>query len=117
MMQSLGLGHFTFLHMPPEALVRFARQAGFGFVGLRFHPVASGLPHWLPSAEGLRDLRRVMKDEGVGLYDIETVVIDQTLDPKALIPALDAAATLGAQRLNTCADCFPELTDRFAQIC
>ncbi|MFD1797877.1 sugar phosphate isomerase/epimerase [Paracoccus aurantiacus] len=116
-MRSLGLGHFTFLNLSPTELVRLARAAGFGFVGLRFHPVAPGQLHWLPDAAGLAELTRVMDGEGVDLYDIETVVIDAELDPKALIPAMDAAAALGASRVNTCADDFPDLVPRFAQIC
>jgi sugar phosphate isomerase/epimerase len=113
----LGLGHFTCLHLDPQTLVRFARQAGYSHVGLRFHPVASGMPHWLPDAAGLAELRRVMTGEGIGLYDIETVVIDPGFDPQALIPAMDAAAALGGQRVNCCADVFPDLTQRFAQLC
>ena len=113
----IGLGHFTFLHLPPVALVRLARQVGFGFVGLRFHPVAEGLPHWLPSPGELAELRQVMQGEGIALYDIETVVLGETFDPQAVCPAMDAAANLGGQRVNVCADVFPGLTDRFAQLC
>lgn len=116
-MRTLGLGHFTFLNLSPTELVRLARAAGFGFVGLRFHPVAPGQLHWLPDAPGLAELTRVMDGEGVSLYDIETVVIDAALDPDTLIPAMDAAAALGASRINTCADHFPELVPRFVQIC
>jgi len=116
-LNGIGLGHFTFLDQSPVDLVRLARQAGFGFVGLRFHPVATGQLNWLPDAAGLRELASVMEGEGIGLYDIETVVIDAGFDPEALIPALDAAAQLGAQRVNTCADVFPALAERFARVC
>jgi sugar phosphate isomerase/epimerase len=116
-MRSLGLGHFTFLDLPPADLVRLARAAGFDFVGLRFHPVMPGQLHWLPDSMGLKELAGVMAGEGVGLYDIETVVIDAALDPGALIPAMDAAAALGGQRLNACADVFGDLIPKFARIC
>jgi sugar phosphate isomerase/epimerase len=116
-MQSLGLGHFTFLDQSPVDLVRLARRVGFAFVGLRFHPVARGQLNWLPDAAGLRELQQVMQGEGVTLYDIETVVIDAALDPRDLLGALEAAATLGARRLNTCADLFDDLPDTFARIC
>ena len=117
MTRPLGLGHFTFLTLPPVELVRLARATGFDFVGLRFHPVAPDQLHWLPDAVGLRELRRVMEGEGIDLYDIETVVIDNDFAPKSLIPALDAAAALGAKRINTCADRFDGLPDRFAELC
>ena len=117
MTRSIGLGHFTFLDLAPVDLVRLARQSGFDFVGLRFHPVAPGALHYLPDARALAELGRVMEGEGIALYDIETVVIDHDLDPEDLIPAMDAAARLGARRVNTCADLFDGLPDRFAQVC
>jgi sugar phosphate isomerase/epimerase len=117
MKPALGLGHFTFLHLSPARLVRLARSAGFSFVGLRFHPVVPRQLHWLPKGAELEELRRVMAGEGIGLHDVETVVIDPTLDPGALVPMMDAAATLGGRRINTCADQFGGLDDSFAQIC
>ncbi|WGV15032.1 sugar phosphate isomerase/epimerase family protein [Fuscovulum ytuae] len=116
-MMALGLGHFTFLHLSPARLVRLAREAGFGLVGLRFHPVVPGQLHWLPVGEELGELRRVMNGEGVRLYDVETVVIDTTLDVHGLVPMMDAAAALGGARINTCADWFDGLDDTFATIC
>lgn len=117
MTRPLGLGHFTFLDLAPAELIRLARQSGFDFVGLRFHPLAPGGIHYLPAAQDISELRRVMEGEGIALYDIETVVIDRALDPRTLIPAMDAAATLGGRRVNTCADLFDGLPDRFAQLC
>jgi sugar phosphate isomerase/epimerase len=116
-MRSLGLGHFTFLDLCPIDLVRLARGAGFDFVGLRFHPVAQGALTWLPDAPGLKELARVMDGEGIALYDIETIVIDEVLDPAALVPALDAACELGARRVNVCADVFPALNEIFGEVC
>lgn len=116
MTPALGLGHFTFLDLPPAELVRLARRSGFDFVGLRFHPVSSGAPNWLPDAAGLRELARVMQGEGIGLHDIETVVIDEALEPETLIPAMDAASALGGRRVNVCADVFPALAETFATI-
>ncbi|HSF93292.1 MAG TPA: sugar phosphate isomerase/epimerase [Paracoccaceae bacterium] len=115
-MREIGLGHFTFLGLSPIELVRLARQSGFAFVGLRFNPVMAGALNWLPDAKGLRELSEVMQGEGVRLHDVETVVIDAGLDPKSLIPAMDAAAFLGGKRVNVCADHFPGLTETFAQI-
>lgn len=113
----LGLGHFTFLDQDPVSLVRLARQSGFDFVGLRFHPPARGQLHWLPDAGGMAELAAAMSGEGIGLYDIETVVIDAAFNPAAILPALDAAARLGARRLNTCADAFAALPETFARLC
>jgi sugar phosphate isomerase/epimerase len=116
-MRSLGLGHFTFLSLSPTELVRLARVSGFDFVGLRFHPVAPGQLHWLPDGARQLELSRVMAGEGIGLYDMETVIIDAALNPESLIPAMDATAVLGGKRVNTCADSFPGLPDTFARLC
>ncbi|PKP74306.1 MAG: sugar phosphate isomerase [Alphaproteobacteria bacterium HGW-Alphaproteobacteria-6] len=116
-MRPLGLGHFTFLALSPADLVRVARASGFDFVGLRFHPAGPAQLHWLPDRAGLAELSRLMQGEGIGLYDIETVVIDAGLKPDSLIPAMDAAAALGGKRVNTCADRFAGLADSFARIC
>lgn len=116
-MTKIGLGHFTFLDLPPAKLIKLARNSGFSFVGLRFHPVSIGELNWLPDVAEQKELARVMSGEGINLYDIETVVIDENFDPHILIPALDAAAALGAKRVNTCADAFDGLSEVFAQIC
>jgi sugar phosphate isomerase/epimerase len=71
----------------------------------------------LPDAAGLMELQHVMQGEGIGLHDIETIVIDAALEPLDLLPAFDAAAALGAKRVNTCADKFPGLVQTFAHIC
>lgn len=116
MNRALGLGHFTFLDLPPAELVGLARRSGFDFVGLRFHPVGPGALHWLPDMAGVRELERVMDGEGIGLHDIETVVINEALEPETLIPAMDAASALGGRRVNVCADVFPGLAESFARI-
>lgn len=116
-MRPLGLGHFTFLSLPPAELVRMARAAGFDMVGLRFHPVAPGQKHWLPDGAALVELGRVLRGENVALYDVEAVVIDASLAPEALVPMMDAAAELGGRRINTCADRFDGLQARFAEVC
>ncbi|MEO1472207.1 MAG: TIM barrel protein, partial [Pseudomonadota bacterium] len=104
-MRHLGLGHFTFLDHDAVALVRLARAAGYDFVGLRFWPVAPGEVHYRPGTPAaLAALRDAMAGEGVSLHDVETVVIDEGFDPAGLAPVIEAAAALGARRLNVSAD-------------
>jgi sugar phosphate isomerase/epimerase len=119
-MRTLGLGHFTFLDLRPVELVRLARRTGYSFVGLRFNPFAPGQLHYCPqNAAEVRELRRSMEDEDISVYDIETIVLDQTFDPDALQPVIDAAVAVGAERLNICADDWDRaaLIDRFARLC
>jgi len=119
-MTFLGLGHFSFLELDPIGLVRLAGATGFRFVGLRLHPVAPGQVHYCPaSPDEVAILAGTLKDEGVTLYDVETIVIDDTFDPESIRPMIDIAATLGAERLNVCAEDWDRaaLVDTFANLC
>ena len=102
----LGLGHFTFLELPPVELVKLAARAGYAHVGLRLHPIApGGLAYPLSSgSSGMAELKTVLADNGITVYDVEAVVIDKGFNPEILEPVLESAARLGAQRLNVCAD-------------
>ena len=106
MTHPLGLGHFTFLDLPPPELIRLAGRTGFAFVGLRLHPaMPGGLVYSLPpGSRALAETRAAMAGEGVSVYDFEAVVIDEAFPPEALLPALEQAAELGAKRLNIAAD-------------
>ena len=117
----LGLGHFTFLDLPPADLMRLAADTGFNFVGLRLFPIAPGeLAYDL--TEGSADwteVSAIMAGEGIGIYDIETIVVGADFNPETLRPALEQSASLGARRLNICGDDPDPLRqqDTFNQIC
>jgi sugar phosphate isomerase/epimerase len=102
----LGLGHFTFLDLAPHELIRLAGETGFAFVGLRLVPaMPGGLCYALPpGSRALAETRAAMAGEGVTVYDVEAVVVDETFAPEAVRPALEQAAELGAKRLNIAAD-------------
>jgi sugar phosphate isomerase/epimerase len=118
---TIGLAHFSALPLPPDQFVAAAANAGFSHVGLRLHPVLPGgifyeLP---PGSTAARELLKQLVDEGVQVYDIETVVIDPGFDPPSLLPILDAARALGARRLSVCGD-DPDrarLVSNFAALC
>jgi len=117
----LGLGHFTFLDLPPQELVRLAARTGYSAVGLRLHPAApGGLAYVLPpGSREMREMQAVLRDKGVSVYDIETVVVNAAFDPEALKPVFASSAELGAKRLNICAD-DPDrgrLVANYAQLC
>lgn len=117
----IGLGHFTFLDLDPAALVALAARSGYSFVGLRLHPVTrGGLCYALaPGSAAMRALKRQLADDGIGVYDIESVVIDAAFEPQALVPVLDSARELGARRLNCCGDDGEQsrLLANFARLC
>ena len=116
----LGLGHFTFLDLSPDALIRLAARTGFAFVGLRLHPVVpGGLAYEIPAgSDAMRKTCALMRGEGVGVYDVESVVLDEAFEPRRLEPVLASAAELGAARLNVCGDDTnrARLVDNFARL-
>jgi sugar phosphate isomerase/epimerase len=117
----LGLAHFSAIGLPPIELVRAANVAGFSHVGLRLIPPFPGAPHYPIAADSdeAKSLQRVLDGEGISVHDIEAVVIDPEFRADALVPALEAARTLGARRLNVAADDpeWPRLTDNFSSLC
>jgi sugar phosphate isomerase/epimerase len=121
MTHPLGLGHFTFLDLAPPELIRLAGETGFAFVGLRLVPaMPGGLSYDLPpGSHALAETKAAMAGEGVSVYDIEAVVIDEGFRPEALRPALEQAAELGANRLNIAADDADEsrLQGKFDALC
>jgi sugar phosphate isomerase/epimerase len=116
----LGLGHFTFLDHDPAALGALAAEAGYGFVGLRFQPVAQGHIHYCPRSEGeAAALRHRLAEIGVGIYDIEAFILDESADVDDFKAVIGAARAVGAQRLNASADDWDRgaIADKFAAFC
>lgn len=118
---ALGIAHFTVIEVPPLALVQLAARVGYARIGLRLHPAFPGAPFYEipPGGDLMREMRRRMDGEGVGVFDIEFVVIDEHFAPASLTAMLESAGALGAHRLSVCGD-DPDrsrLVDKFAQLC
>jgi sugar phosphate isomerase/epimerase len=102
----LGLAHFTALEVPPLDLLRLAAAVGYAFVGLRLHPAFPGSPFYeiRPGSDAMREMRRRIEGDGIGVYDIEFVTIAADFLPAGLTPVLASAAELGARRVSVCGD-------------
>jgi len=119
--RGLGLAHFSVITVAPADLVSLAAQAGFARVGLRLVPPFEGAPYYpLPvGSRQTRDLLERVTGEGMQVYDIEAVVIDEAFNPLALEPVLETGQFLGAQRLTVSGDDrdTSRLTANFSALC
>ncbi len=119
--RGLGLAHFSVITVGPAELVSLAAQAGFARVGFRLIPPFEGAPYY-PLRVGSRQTRDLLEQvtgEGIQVYDIEAVVIDEAFNPLALEPMLETGQFLGAQRLTVSGDDrdTSRLTANFSALC
>lgn len=82
-------------------MIHIAARAGYDFVSLRIIPL--GLPEEQACPPGdkqmLRKTKTALNDTGVRLLDIELARILANVDPKTYLPAMEAAAELGAKHV------------------
>lgn len=99
-MPHLSLCPLTIIRATHREMVEAAVAGGFAAVGLRLIAPRPGDPvHPLGGAAGIKDLRRLMQDNGVKLFDIESLWMSPVTDPPSIRPALEACAELGGQYL------------------
>ncbi|CAN7735020.1 TIM barrel protein [Bosea sp. LjRoot9] len=117
----LGIAHFTTIDVAPLDFVALAAEVGYATLGLRLHPAFPGAPFYeiRPGSALMAAMRALLANTGLRVHDIEFVVIDGSFSPVSLVPILESAAELGAQRLSVCGD-DPEhgrLVANFAGLC
>jgi sugar phosphate isomerase/epimerase len=116
-----SLAHLTLLHCSPPDLIEVASRAGFDFVSLRPIPVTPNeARHPLGEDKDLlRRTKAALASTGIKVLDIELARILPNMDPKAYVPAFEAAAELGARHVLS-SGWTPDrsyVTERFAEIC
>jgi len=104
--QPLGIAHFSCIDVPPHEFVRLSGEIGYTAVGLRLHPAFQGAPFYTlrPGSAEMRSVKVALQQAGIGVYDIEFVVIDEAFSASTLLPVLESAGELGARRLSVCGD-------------
>lgn len=99
-MPRLSLCPLTIIRATHRELVTAAAAGGFDTVGLRLIAPRPGDPvHPVEGANGLAELRKLMADNGIALFDIESLWLSAATDPQAIRPALEICAALGGRNL------------------
>ena len=124
MQNQFSLAHLTILGCRPPELTYIAARAGYDFVSLRL--ICMGVPgeaDFLPlDKQMIRKTKAALDETGIELLDIELARILPDIDPKTYVPAMEAAAELGARHVISSAwpaDCADRdfIVERYAEIC
>ena len=117
-----SLAHLTVIGCTPAEATRIAADAGYDFVSFRLIPI--GLPNE-PRYDLARDramfleTRTALTETGLALLDIEIARIIEGVNVDSYLPALEAAAALGAKHVITCgwSDDRSFVADSYARLC
>lgn len=121
MNRALSLAYLTSHRCTPPQAIHVAAAAGYTHVGLRLWPNAPGAPgqHLIGRPEVLRETQAVMRDTGVGVFDLEIIRLDAAFDAARWDALLEAGAALGARAVLVAGDDPDEarLADHYARLC
>ncbi|WP_406854353.1 sugar phosphate isomerase/epimerase [Alsobacter sp. KACC 23698] len=120
-MRQWSLSFLTCLGAAPEDAARAAAEAGYDFVGLRLAPASPGGVAFplMDQPTRVRDLRRLMADRGIGVFDVEMIRLGPDFDVEGHLRLLECSADLGARVVLVAGDDPDEsrLTASYAQLC
>lgn len=120
MLRKLSLAWLSVGETDPVTLISAAAAAGFGRVGLKVVPNAgSAVPPLAGNAPLIRDTRRALAAEGIEALEMGGVWFGPGLDPRQLVPSLEAGAELGARYVIAAAgdECRQRLVANIASLC
>ena len=124
MQNQFSLAHLTILGCTPPEVTYIAARAGYDFVSLRLMPMGlEGEAACLPlEKQMLRKTKAALEETGIKLLDIELARILGEIDPKTYVPAMAAAAELGARHViasawTTGRSDHDFIVERYAEIC
>jgi len=124
MQNQFSLAHLTTLGCTPPEMTYIAARAGYDFVSLRLIPM--GVPGetacLLLEKQMIRNTKAALDETGIKLLDIELARILADRDPKTYVPAMEAAAELGARHVISSAWTTDRsdrdfIVERYADIC
>jgi sugar phosphate isomerase/epimerase len=97
----LALAQLMALELSPPEMVRLAAQAGCQAAGIRMIPVAPGGAAYplMDDAAMLRETQRAVADTGVGIGDLEIVMLKPDTKVASFLRFLEAGAKVGAKHV------------------
>jgi sugar phosphate isomerase/epimerase len=120
-MRTYSLAYLTANASSVPQAVRIAADLGYAYVGLRVQPNGPGAPFQtlIGDAAVLRETQAVMRDTGVGVYDLEIIRIGEQFNVADHAALMDIGQTLSAKAVLIAADDTDEsrLADNYARLC
>lgn len=103
--QQIGLAQLSLVGTAPPQLVRIAAAAGFDFIGARVRPVTATERAYnlQPGSAMLAETLQAVQETGVGIQDIEFLLLDGTDQRPAWLEMMEAGQALGASSLTVAA--------------
>lgn len=100
--QLIGLAQLSLVGVAPPQLVRIAAEAGFDFIGARVRPVTpTERPYNVqPGTPMLAETLQAVKETGVGVKDIEFLLLDGSDQRPAWLEMMEAGQALSAESLT-----------------
>ena len=120
-MRTYSLAYLTANASTVPQAVRIAAEFGYAYVGLRVQPNGPGAPYQtlIGDAAVLRETQAVMRDTGVGVYDLEIIRIGEQFNLADHAALMDIGQALNAKAVLIAADDINEsrLADNYALLC
>ncbi len=124
MRHRFSLAHLTVMGCPPPEMTYIAARAGFDFVSFRLIPMGlPGEPRYLPGdASLIRATKSALRATGLRVLDLEVASINENVESASYVPAMEAAAEMGAGHVIASAWTREEtgrnfIVERYAEIC
>lgn len=124
MKKQYSLAYLTVNGCAPPEMAYIAARTGYDFISLRLIPmgVPGEKPYFPEDKEMIRKTKTALNETGIKVLDLELARIYDDMDARTYLPAMEAAAELGAKHVISSA-WTTDKTDRnfiidgFAEIC
>ena len=124
MRHQFSLAYLTVMGCPPPEMTYSAARAGYDFVSFRLIPMGMpGEPRYLPGdAAMIRETKAALRQTGLRVLDLEVASIVEHVEPESYVPAMEAAAEMGAAHVIASAWTREGtgrnfIVERYAEIC